>query len=274
MRGEAEQKCLDIIKNSKEIEIPQKYFGFQQTDVNEIVDSIRKAEPNKNLSNFPDFTFDKGFIEHFKVTSSKTNKKGSTHLKKENNFKRKVELEAMKLKEKWSNDFSDGEVHSQQWAMEYPEHSYHYFYESFTSNWKNHIESMKKYNGNKDISIFMIEYTDLALTMYEDVFEDWIDGMSNGDLREPENVEFYRISRDKGLLNYIYEFKDVMKYVVFVYGKEYEAIKIDNIPYILKLMPWNYIIAPYMNPILISSLYEIGRIKPYVKGEIDSEQNR
>lgn len=274
MRGDNELNCLNIIRNTKDIENPKRYFGFLRKDVEEIVESIKDAQPNKNLSNFPDFICNNGFIEHFKVTSSKETRKGSIHIKEETHFKKKVESEAELIKEKWNQDPNNVKNNSIHWAFNFPEHSYSYLCESFMNNWEKHIASLNNYKGNKSTSIFMIEYTDLALTMYENVFEDWIDGLSNGDVREPETVEFYRISRDKKLLNYIYQFRNTIKYVIFVYGKEYEAIKLNNIPYLLKLMPWDYVIAPYMGTTLISSLYEIGRFNPYMEGDIESEQNK
>ena len=268
MRGDSEQRCLNIILNDKEINNPRNYFGLIENDIEEVINSLKKAKPNEKLSNFPDFIFDDGFIEHFKVTSSKENKKGSVHIKEISNFNKSVEIEAKKLKEKWSNELNSEKLHSKHWTMKYPNHNYEYFCESFKKSFINHIESMEKYTGNKEISIFMIEYSDLALTMYENVFEDWINGLSNGDMREPELVEFYRISRDKNILNYIYSFKSSIKYIIFVYGKKYEVIKLDNIPYILKLMPWNYVIAPYMNTMLVSSLYEVGKLYPHTEGDI------
>ncbi len=59
-------------------------------------------------------------------------------------------------------------------------HSYENLVRSFKKELNNHIESFEKYKGKKDISIFMIQYSDMALEMYENVYENWIDGMSNG----------------------------------------------------------------------------------------------
>ena len=273
MRGDKEQQCLDIIKNDKKIEDSRKYFCCSEEDVKEIVQAVKNAEQNNQLSCFPDFIFPDGFIEHFKITSAKTNKKGSIHAKQESEFKRKVKIESMRMKEKWSQDLNNEQIHSQSWAMKYPEHNYDHLYQSFIQNWQKHIQSMNKYNGNKDISIFMIEYSDSALEMYENVFEDWVDGMSNGDMREPERVETYRITRDKKILKFLYNNRDSIKYVIFVYEKKYEIIKLANIQYLLKLMPWEYVIAPYMGTTLISTLREIGEFKPYMGGDIDSEQD-
>lgn len=78
------------------------------------------------------------------------------------------------------------------------------------------MESYQKYSGKKDIGIFMIEYPETALAMCENVYGRWIDGMAQGDVREQESFKDYRLSRDKALLNYMYDFRNEIKYVIFV----------------------------------------------------------
>lgn len=275
MRGENEQKCLNIVRNNcSSKESLKKYFGLFQEDIEEIDDILRSAKPNDkdNQTVFPDFVFENGFIEHFQITSSKTNKKGAEHLKKLSLFKNEVEKEAKRFKEDCNTNSDSNKIRSKHLAMKYPEHNYEYLCESFKKNWENHIASYNKYMGNKNIGIFMIEYTDNALEMYENVYNDWVDFMTNGDLREPENVKTYRLTRDKALLNYIYSFKENMKYVMFVYEKECEIIKLENIPYLLKILPWDYVIAPYMGTTLFSSIYSLNVQNPISqKGKLNNE---
>ena len=76
------------------------YFGLLEEDRREIEQILRKAQPNENISQFPDFLFDRGFIEHFQITSSKTTRKGAEHAKKEEEFYSKVNRETEKLKQK------------------------------------------------------------------------------------------------------------------------------------------------------------------------------
>lgn len=90
----------------------------------------------------------------------------------------------------------------------------------------------------------MIEYDESALGMIECVYTDWINGMSQGDMRKQEDFKNYRLSRDKKILNYIYQFKDKIRYVIYVYRDGFEIIRTDNIPYLLKLMHWDYMIYP------------------------------
>ena len=73
--------------------------------------------------------------------------------------------------------------------------------------------------------------------MLENVYEKWEDGMSQGDLREPESLKCYRLTRDKLLLEFVYKYKDKIKYVIFVYNQNFGIIKIENIRYFPELSP-------------------------------------
>lgn len=258
MVGEKEQRCLDtVIKSLNSEGSLKKYFGLLKEDIDEINNILKNTKNNEKLSEFPDFIFENGFIEHFQITSSKTNKHGAKQLEEVSLFKNKVEKETKRFKEECNDNLDCNKIRSKHWAMKYPKHSYKYLCNSFKKNWENHIESLNRYTGNKDIGIFMLEYKDQALEMYENVYADWIDGMTTGDFKEPEIVKTYRLTRDKKLLKYIYSFKQYIKYVIFVYGKECEIIKSESIPYLLKLMPWDYVIAPHMGTILIASTHGV-----------------
>ena len=80
--------------------------------------------------------------------------------------------------------------------------------------------------------------------------------MSSGDMREEEKFKFYRLSRDKKLLNFIYQYKDKIKYVIFVYCNGFEIIRLENIPYLLDLMPWDY----YIYPLIAWKVASVGNI--------------
>ena len=179
MVGEKEQRCLNtVIRSLKSEGSLKKYFGLLKDDIDEINDILKTAESNEKLSEFPDFVFKNGFIEHFQITSSKTNKNGAKQLEEISLFKNKVEKATQRLKEEWRDNPDSNKICSESWAMQYPKHSYEYLCDSFRKSWENHIESYNKYTGNKHIGIFMIEYTDLALEMYENVYDDWKNGMT------------------------------------------------------------------------------------------------
>lgn len=220
------------------------YFGLLENERLEFANIIRTAEPNPSSSEFPDFIFDNGFIEHFQITSSQITHKGAAHARKESEFRRRVETGTEELKKKWNETPSFDRVRSESWAFQNPAHSYTFLIDSFKQNWERHLESYQKYSGKKDIGIFMIEYPETALAMCENVYDRWIDGMAPGDMREQESFKDYRLSRDKELLKYVYGFKSVIKYVVFINPVRCEVIRIENIPYLIHLMPWDYLVYP------------------------------
>lgn len=277
MRGDCELRCLSAVKNmvfcknGQPMQNPfthktyldistdefeedriwlvnpdrhESYFGLLENDRKEFESVLRAAQPNPDASRFPDFIFKNGFIEHFQVTSSAVTKKGATHIKKESEFRHKVDADTEKLKAEWSETPSFNAVRSKSWTFTNPSHSYELLADSFKRNWKHHIESYEKYTGSKQVGIFMVEYPELALTMHENVYQDWINGMSQGNMREPEKFKEYRLSRDKNLLQYIYQFKDEIQYVIFMNHIRIEVIRTDNIPYLIKLLPWDYVIYP------------------------------
>lgn len=277
-RGMKEQNCLDLVKrgffwrNDMPCEEPfghrtilnatddefnnglwqwlvnhecyKSCFGLLEDDRFEIASILRTAKPNERLSEFPDFIFQKGFIEHFQVTSSKTTRKGAEHKKDEQAFKSAVQKEQEEVRKQWEHEMECNTLRSTSWTFEYGAHSYEDLKKSFQDSWEKHLQSLEKYNGTKEIGIFMIEYDESALGMIECVYTDWINGMSQGDMRKQEDFKNYRLSRDKKILNYIYQFKDKIRYVIYVYRDGFEIIRTDNIPYLLKLMPWDYMIYP------------------------------
>lgn len=249
----------------------QNYFGLVENERIEFANIIRTVQPNPSSSEFPDFIFDNGFIEHFQITSSKVTRKGAIHARKEGDFQRRVDVDTEKIKAKWYETPSFGGVQSESWAFQNPEHSHNYLNDSLKQNWERHLASSIKYSGGKEIGIFMIEYPEIALAMCENVYCNWIDGMAKGDMREPESFKEYRLSRDKELLKYIYGFKSAIKYVVFVNSVRCEVIRTENIPYLLCLMPWEYLINT-MTVCTISTLSNITIPAPYAEGDEKGDQ--
>lgn len=287
MRGDKEQDCLNFVKrgmftrNGKSIyhpdtkkiyseidddefkkeqiwfindDVHRNYFGLLKEDRDEIEQILRIAKPNVKASEFPDFLFKNGFIEHFQITSSKSTRKGAEHIKEMSKFVSRVNDEANLYKQEWSENPNFEEVRAKQWILDNPEHNHSFLIKSFKSNWENHIESLQNYSGVKEIGIFLIDYSDFALGMLENVYKKWIDGMAQGDYREQESLDHYRLTRDNALLNYIYEYRDQIKYVIFVNYFEFEIIKVENIPYLLELIPWEYEICT-LNVKNVSTLY-------------------
>ena len=91
---------------------------------------------------------------------------------------------------------------------------------SFKRNFKKHIESLKKCNAQNKNGIFLIEHTD-AMLFVEGTYP----------------VVPYRLFFDKGVLEYVYQFKDLLKYVVYTDRERVDVIKISVIPKIIQRIP-------------------------------------
>ena len=73
------------------------------------------------------------------------------------------------------------------------------------------------------------------------------DGLFIGDYNSDQEVLYsYRLSRDKKLLNWLYQFKDRIEYVIFLTEDSVEIIKLSSILKLLKVLPYDYAIAPNM----------------------------
>ncbi|MDE6016977.1 MAG: hypothetical protein K2H41_15030 [Acetatifactor sp.] len=272
MHGESEKKCFDVVIqsifriNSFNKKLPhevseedflkervfyqqpgvvEKFFGLSEADAIKIERTLRAAMPNPKISEFPDFVSNLGFVEHFHVTSSMTNRKGSFHKKEETFFMERVGREEEQFKNEMNENPSFEEVKSIHHTFSFPKHSHEYFVKSFINIWNKHMDSYEKYQGIKEISVFMIEYQDMALRMREDFgkikCEVWYGDMLCGHKR----YDYYRLSRDVELLNFVYKFKDKINFVIMVCGNNVEIICVENIPELLKLIPYKYeIYAP------------------------------
>ena len=267
MRGKNEKRCFDIVVQSiftanlfnkklphevceedflkervlyQQSSAVEKFFGLSEADAIKIEKVLRDAIPNPKISQFPDFVSKSGFIEHFYVTSSMTNRKGSFHKKEEAIFMKRVEKDEERFKNEMNENPSFGEVKSIHNIFSFPKHSHKYFVKSFINTWNNHMDSYEKYQGIKEISIFMIEYQDMALRMKEDFgdikCEVWYGDM----LCSHKGYDYYRLSRDVELLNFVYKFKDKIDFVIMVCGNNVEIICVENIPELLKLIPYKF----------------------------------
>jgi len=243
MRGEAELNCFNLVKEKMKTNF---FFAMSYVERDLIESVFLNAIPNPKPSSFPDFLFDTGFIEHFRVTSSTENRNGSLmQIEKAEigkDYQKRVK-EALTDLPKDCISFHSVET-PQRW---HEQHEYNNFIASFKTNLEHHIESMKKYSGEKKCRIFMVEYTDSALRMSKVYPKDLRDGVSYGDLmvREPP---VYRLSRDKNLLTYLHEKKEEIDYFIFVnndvfLGTFIDIIKVSNALEIIKLLHEGY--SPY-----------------------------
>lgn len=241
-RGVAEQECFDSVKSFLFSDTRIDYVCSAE-DRETIENAFKTAKPNDELSKFPDFIFETGFIEHFEVTSSYQNRKGSTMEREKSEIEREISAKEEELKSEMNvTPYYKGKTVSvDKW---YSSHSYDNFYYSFSKSWKHHIESLNNYTGAYKNGIFMIQYNDSALLTridYSDIKTD----LYYGDLLPKLKNNSYRLVFDSKILEYIYQYKDKIKYVVFFnndcfHGLKCEIICVENIPEILKIVKGKY----------------------------------
>lgn len=238
-RAECELRCLDIVKNSLENEAI--YYAMDASDCNQIKSIFLSAVSNPKDSKFPDFLCDSGFIEHFQISSGKTTNKGSLHKKAIAKFNSDFETGLKKFKSETECRAVDG-TQSYSQNIEYLEHSYDNLVGSLQKTFKHHMDSFHKYHGNKNIGVFLIEYNEMAMSMIENCYVD-VKEMRIGDLHRQEYFSDYRLSRDKAMLDFIYEYRNDIQYIVYLCKTAIEIISVNHIPNLKSLLPWEYRIA-------------------------------
>lgn len=219
---QAERQCLETVNNNISYDNCFNLSEDEYRNIKHILTSISEfGYENSEIktTKFPDFKFNGGFIEHFAVTSSKEDKKGSKQMRESKIFDDKV----MKEFKEAVNNAEEGEnvYHSDYRNLE--EHSHFNLMKSILKNCDKHINSYERCSdyGDKDTRIFMIEYIDFyiqtALCRYNA-------------LVEVHNT--YKISKDERLLDLLYQYKDKIDYIVFVCPSLsfVEIIKLDAIP--------------------------------------------
>lgn len=216
-----EHNCLNFVKINLE---RKDSFGVSEKQYIQLQKILNEAIPNSNSNEFPDFTYNNGFIEHFAVTSSLENKKGSKQKKESTIFESRSQRNFLSNLEKGEFDIRTSSSYMK--SME--EHSHTNIVNSIKKNWKKHMQNYDKNNNSLNKGIFLIEYID---EMIQTAF-----------IREndPGNVyDTYRISGDRNMLEWIYKYKVKIEYLVFVNlpSRSIEVIRIDNIPDIINNSP-------------------------------------
>lgn len=243
MRGDREKACLEFVKAHINTEC---FYGFNDYELAEIKESVESAIPNENKSEFPDFKCSNGFIEHFQVTSGKTTRKGSEHLKEQQNYKTKI-TDCLQKR------ISDGDIVPSHFQFNYPQHRYVYLKDSIEQTTKKHINSCNNYNGCKETGVFMIEYQDSVIEMRENIYSNCHEGRRWGHLRTPQEIDHYSLVRDKDILNVLCQYRETIKYIIYVSKKGCEVINLNMIDEINKLFPFDFCIAALQGTIRLDT---------------------
>ena len=250
-RGDKELHCLErviryVFPNEASLHaedadvslLHSSVFGFSQEDWQKLCEILALAKPNDNPNEFPDFVSRKSVLEHFEISATRESKKGSA-------FKRGHEPFTKSVREKLGEIVVAEEPQVVKDTFKYPDLHHRLLLDSLKRNLENHIKSLSVYAASHEVTstVFVIEHQEYGLSMLEDVYGEVGEGCVFGDIRSQQQYSNYRMSRDKEALALLFGHEDVLDIVVFV-GVEYiEFIKISEIPDMIKLMPWLFVVA-------------------------------
>lgn len=209
--------------------------GVFENDLNKIKSLIDSVVPNDtaNKTVFPDFVCNNGFIEHFHVTSGKSNRKGYDITKEESKM--------AQSHEKFMDEVTDSLPEQNQEVLLSQHHTAFWrngdsiknFHKSFKQAWDNHIKSLEAYDGEKNISCFLVSSDDVIA-----VRENSVDGQGvfYGDLFLTRKIP-YCLVYDNELLDYMYNYNDVIDFVIYynLHGRM-EVVQLKNIPNVKQML--------------------------------------
>lgn len=273
MRGDMEKQCLDavinfvfcdfngckdeILKMSVEDlsihfyqyirhEFRLYCYGLSFLDIAIFLKILCSVCANPQASEFPDFISDFSFIEHFRVTATKETKKGSDFSKNDGISMRRLE-EFRKNVETCGESF---EMYSHCIMNKISNSSYVNFEVSFHKNVEKHIRSLKDWlmcnENDGKYGIFMIDMRrELSLMMCENSQRLYDSSIQYGRLwKSPETVHGYSLGLDKNLLNWLYQYRSFLKFVIFATSDFLDIVCLENIPKIIEANIFGYIIYP------------------------------
>lgn len=250
-------KQNDILTAVKNIMDYRAWHGLSENDWKEIQELIASAKStdSESKTEFPDFISSNGFIEHFHVTSGKSNKKGYDVTAEESKMLKKHDLFMKDINSVLSHD---DKVLLRQYYTKFwrKNDSVENFHKSFEKCWTDHINHLYNYKGNKHLSCFLISSDDV-LSVYECMEDD--NDIFYGDLSRQANIAFC-LSYDSYLLDYMYEYYKNIDYVIYfnTVRNYVEIIKVLNIPVIKEyLSKHNYVLCPLIGGMEILSTYGV-----------------
>lgn len=201
---------IDALKHQNNGEI---VFNNIEED-SSLIELLEEVNPNQNETEFPDFISNDAIVEHFSITSSKENRKGSSFKKEESVYNRDIQ----KIIKDWQDcctkmPIKENVINANVIENTYSDLSYEYFTNSFKKNFLHHSESLNKYHvGNKKV-IFLIELQDALMGIYRyDLF-----------------YKFYELNKDKKALFILEPFVDLIDVVIFRASDKIEFIDMKKL---------------------------------------------
>ena len=146
-RNNLRQNELYCLKRIKDSFICSKGLEkvFDNSDYLTVKSILNSARQNENHSDFPDFFFDGGIIEHFEVTASDETRKGSQYKIDDAYCQRENDKHFKQLdKEFVESPHHPGTMRTETVEDTHECFSYESFIKSFKRNVEHHLDSLKK----------------------------------------------------------------------------------------------------------------------------------
>lgn len=222
--GKIEESCLNRVK--KYCLLNETYYsGITEEEKKSLIALIKTAkDTDDKTTTFPDFIGENGWIEHFKVTSSQSGKKGYesniNHAEMMRSIEQQID-EKKQDKNRTDYPFSASSTRKNDSLENYRK--------SLMTSWKKHYQSYKKRQQELEdfkTGVFLIESDDIFLQVSK--FKD----MRNG-IIEDYNIPF-EIVYDKRIMDFIQQYSSDIQYVIFAGSRIVKILKISSIPDIIK----------------------------------------
>lgn len=202
--GQHEQDVLKYVQSSYVRAWPQ-VSDECVVEFNRLLDTAQDTDIEQ--TKFPDFMCDGGWIEHFAVTFGRSSSKG---------------YENTRLEQQALRSYGHPMEFCKVVSVEFPIGSYDNFMKSLHKSWNKHIASFWKSNmvNTQVVGMFLIEIDD------ESIIAHW-QGEKGSFERGP-----YSVLLDKQFLDFIYSYRDVVRYVVVCYKSHNncDLVVLDDIP--------------------------------------------
>lgn len=200
MARDNEFECLKYVIDAYLGKIKSEIVFSNVDNDSKLLKYLNEVKPNPHLSEFPDFISNDVIVEHFSITSSKENKKGSNFKKVQNINNKETEAKIKEWQENCKNmPFDRNTVRTTKIENTYTNLSYSNFINSLNRNLSHHIESLKKYDVKDRKVIFLIELQDALMGIY----------------RYNTFYKFYELYKDKNALDIFKLYLDIFDIIIF-----------------------------------------------------------
>lgn len=214
MSRDNEFECLKYVINTYYVNNNATIVFCNVKNRDELFKQLTEVKPNSHSSEFPDFISNSMVVEHFSITSSKENRKGSSFKKEQSANVKKTQAQIVECRNSYSNmPFERNKIVSNTIKNTYDDLSYNNFINSLKKKLQHHIDSLREYDIQDKKTIFMIELQDALMGIY----------------RHNAFYKFYELHNDKNAIEVLKPYLDSLDVIIFRAHDRIEIIDMKKI---------------------------------------------